>query len=127
MQSQIILRKKNLGQRRTPEKNHYCLPTSFHHLGRKGEVRGDCSVTAAVGGLWLSAFLPGASLCRSSDGLRAPDQGTEGSEHSQKAGPTLGDQGENGSHRNGFSASTDCPQGGSENLSRLLRERRGVP
>ena len=85
-------------------------------------------MTAAVGGLWLSAFLPDASLCRSRwQVLRAPDQGTEGSEHSQKAGPTLGDQGENGSHRNGFSASIDCPQGGSENLSRLLRERRGVP
>ena len=121
MQSQIILRKKkNLGQKRTPEKNHYCLPTSFHLLGWKGEVGGGCSVTAA-GGLWLSAFPPDASVCRSRwQVLRAPDQGTEGSEHSQKAGPTLRDQGENGSHRNGFSASIDCPQGVSENLSRLF-------
>ena len=84
--------KKNLGQKRTPEKNHYCLPTSFHLLGWKGEVGGGCSVTAA-GGLWLSAFPPDASVCRSRwQVLRAPDQGTEGSEHSQKAGPTLRDQ-----------------------------------
>lgn len=47
----------------------------------------------AAGGLWLSAFPPDASVCRSRwQVLRAPDQGTEGSEHSQKAGPTLRDQ-----------------------------------
>lgn len=113
-------KKKHLGQRKTPEKNHYSLPASFHHLGRKGEVRGDRSVTIA-GGSWFSEFPPW--LISVEEQMASPQ--SPGSRHwgvwgtARKLGPHSGIRVKM-AHRNGFLASIDCPLRVSENLSSIL-------